>query len=313
MSPTPAPPGFGPDRTPLPADEAGHPAGEDGLWNESWYFDFAADDGAVGGYARLGLCPALGVAWWWGCLVRAGQPLLAIRHHEVDLPRGDTLEIRADGLWAALHCETPLDHWTVGMETFAVALDDPLDALGDERGQPTPLGFDLEWETAGPGYAYPGVTRYELSCRVTGEVLVGTDRLVVDGWGQRDHSWGPRDWWTFPWTWTAGRLDDGTAFHASRPELAGVDYHPGYVAAPGGTVETDRFDVETVFGPDGLPEAARFGLRHLDLQVSPRHHAPVRLEAPDGRVGCLLRALCRFDAGDGRRGWGWGEWNRPPA
>ena len=35
------------------------------------------------------------------------------------------LEVRADGLWGELMCETPLEHWSYGLEAFGVALDDP--------------------------------------------------------------------------------------------------------------------------------------------------------------------------------------------
>lgn len=297
-------------RTVPAADEGRHAPGPGDLWNESWYLDFASADGSLGGYARLGLYPALGVAWWWAALVREGEPLLLVRHHEVDIPR-DSLEVRAEGLWSALYCETPLQHWTVGLEAFAVALGDPTDALGDERGDLTPLGFDLEWETVAPPYAYPGVSRYEVSCRVSGEVLVGSEEIAVDCFGQRDHSWGNRDWWAFPWTWTAGRLDDGVAFHASKPEIADVVYEPGYVAVDGTTTEATGFEPETTFGGDGLPTASRMRLHDLDLAVTPLLHAPLRLDAPDGRVGHLARALCRFEDGS-RSGYGWGEWNRPP-
>ncbi|MGI8793208.1 MAG: hypothetical protein ACR2H3_08530 [Acidimicrobiales bacterium] len=293
-------------------DEGRHSPGSDRLWNESWYFDFANADGSVGGYARLGLYPNLGVAWWWAVLVREGHPLLLVRHHEVAMPRGESLEIRGEGLWGALYCETPNQHWTVGLEAFAVALEHPLDALGDERGHLTPLGFDLEWETVAPAFAYPGVPRYEVSSRVTGEVLVGTEAIEIDAFGQRDHSWGNRDWWTYGWCWTAGRLDDGTAFHASRPDIPGVDYGPGYLAVDGRLVSAEGFQVETTYGEGALPDGATMAIHDLDLRVTPLLHGPLRLESPDGRVGHLARALCRFEASDGRTGHGWGEWNQPP-
>ncbi|HEY5164438.1 MAG TPA: hypothetical protein VIJ44_00665, partial [Acidimicrobiia bacterium] len=63
------------------SDEGRHLAGTDALWGESWYHDFAAADGSYGGYARLGLYPNLGVAWYWVHLVRRGQPLVLIRDH----------------------------------------------------------------------------------------------------------------------------------------------------------------------------------------------------------------------------------------
>src|SRR5688572_25620994 len=115
-----------------PQDEGRHEPGGEQLWNESWYFDFAAEDGSIGGYVRLGLYPALGVAWYWGYLVREGEQLLAVQHHSAKLPSGDVLEVREDGLWSQLYCETPNDHWTVGLEAFAVGLDSPGEAYASD-------------------------------------------------------------------------------------------------------------------------------------------------------------------------------------
>jgi hypothetical protein len=296
------------------SDEAAHPPPDaDPLFNESWYFDFASADGGLGGYARLGLYPNQRVAWYWAALVGTGRPLLLVRDHAVPLPRVG-LEVRTDGLWAAFNCETALEHWSVGLEAFAVALDDPGEAYRGERGDRVAFGLDLEWESIGPAYDYPGVTRYEVSCDVHGEILVGDERIAFSGPGQRDHSWGHRDWWTYPWCWTAGRLDDGTAFHASRPEIPGVRYEVGYVLPPGGVPHAaGEFVVgDPVLGADDLPRALDLRLGPLDLKLTPLHHGPVRLEAPDGRVGHLSRSLVRFDTSDGRAGHGWLELNQPP-
>jgi hypothetical protein len=297
-----------------PSDEGRHPPGDDPLWNESWYFDFAAADGSLGGYVRLGLYPNLGVSWYWACVVGQGRPLVTVVDHEAPLPRGAGLELRAEGLWCDTICETPLDHWTLGLEAFGVALDDPAEAYRGGLGDVTALGFDLEWENTGPLYPYPGVSRYEASCEVHGEVLVGTERIAFEGRGQRDHSWGVRDWWSFGWTWTAGWLDDGTAFHATRPEVAGMAYEPGYVQHPDRRLDPiGGFTPSAELGDEGLPTSGRMELGDLGLAVEPLAFAPVRLDAPDGRVGRLPRALCRFRADDGRVGHGWTEWNQPPA
>ena len=295
-----------------PTDEGRHDPEGSSLWNESWYFDFASEDGTVGGYVRLGLYPGLGVSWFWAFLVGEGRPLVTVVDHEAPLPRGAALELRAEGLWTSLVCEEPLSHWSIGLEAFGVALDDPSEAYRSCRGDRTALGLDLEWETVGGGYGYPGVTRYEVPCRVHGQVLVGRETIAFDGWGERDHSWGTRDWWTFPWCWTAGRLGDGTMWHASRPRIEGVRYEPGFVLAPGGTPEqVDRFSATEVLGGDGLPTSAELTVGPLELAVEPRAFAPVRLDAPDGRISRLARALSRAEADDGRAGWCWMEWNQP--
>jgi len=294
------------------ADEGRHASEKDVLWNESWYFDFATADGSLGGYVRLGLYPNQRTAWYWAYLVGDGRPLVAVRDHEVAIPKGRTLEVRAEGLWAQLVCETALEHWSLGLEAFGVALDDPADAYRGERGDRTALGLDLEWEAVGPAQMSAGLPRYEQACEVHGEVLVGDERLAVDGWGERDHSWGPRDWWVMPWCWTAGHLSGGTAFHAFRP-LIDIPFVSGFVLRPGREIETvERFEVHTELGPEGLPTAATMGVGDLELRVTPLHHAPVLLTSPEGKVSRFPRSLCRFELAD-ESGWGWTEWNQPPA
>jgi hypothetical protein len=295
---------------PEAADEGRHPPGDEQLWSESWYFDFASADAALGGYVRLGFYPNLGVAWYWAMLVGEGRPLLAVRDHEVELPRGRSLEVRAEGLWSALNCETAHEHWSIGLEAFAAAMDDPAEAYHGERGDRVGLGFDLEWEAEAAPYDYPGVTRYEQPCRVHGEVLAGSERIEFDGIGQRDHSWGQRDWWSYQWCWTSGRLEDGTAFHASGVDLTPeLRYATGYVAPrPDAREAIDHFEAPTEVAGEGLPVSARMTIGTLGLQVEPVAHAPVLLVAPDGRSSRFPRSMCRFTAADGRPGVGWTEW-----
>ena len=225
---------------------------------------------------RLGLYPNLGVAWYWACLVGEGRPLVTVIDHEVALPKAPSLEIRADGLWADHIVETPFDHMTLGCEAFAISVDDPAEVYGDLRGDRVPFGFDLEWETDRDGlYPWIGTTRYEVSCNVHGEILVGDETIDFDGIGQRDHSWGVRDWWSFGWVWTAGGLDDGTRFHTARIRVPGMDgFAPGYVMPSGGQVE--QIDVCTA-----SEERRRARLPH---------HRRDRLRTPPaGRRAALLQ------------------------
>jgi hypothetical protein len=298
------------------ADELYHRPGEGPWWGESWYFDFATRDGSLGGYVRLGLYPNQRVAWYWACLVGEGRPLVSVVDHDVSPPRAPSLEIRADGLWADHNVETPFDHMTLGCEAFALGLGDPAEMYGSPRGDRVPFGLDLEWETDGVAYAYPpGTSRYEVPCRVHGEVLVGDERIAVDAIGERDHSWGERDWWVLGWTWSAGWLDDGTRFHGTAVRLADdvVPYHPGFVQPPGGSLAgVDHTAATHVLGEHGFPTSATTSYDDLSLEVEPVAFAPVLLEDGAGRVSRFPRALCRFrDPATGRTGAGWAEWNQP--
>jgi hypothetical protein len=301
------------------ADERAHEPGEERLWGESWYFDFTNREGTLGGYVRLGLYPNLGVAWYWACLVGEGRPLVTVIDHEVAIPKAPSLEIRAEGLWADHTVETAFEHMTLGCEAFAVAVDDPSEVYGDLRGDRVPFGFDLEWETDRGGvYPWIGATRYEISCNVHGEILVGDETIQLDGIGQRDHSWGVRDWWNVGWVWTAGGLEDGTRFHTARIRVPGLEgFAPGYVMPPDGGVEQiDVCRAEEELGEHGFPTAGRVECGPLDMAIEPRYFSPVHLVDDDGTVtrhARFPRALCRFETADGRSGVGWTEWNQPDA
>ncbi len=257
------------------ADEGRHLPGTGRQWEESYGFDFAARDGSVGGYVRLGLRPGEGGAWYWAAVVGPDRPLVLVRDHDVPLPRGRSLEVRTSGLWADHTCETPLEHWTVGVEAFGVALDDPREAFGGERGDLCPLGMDLEWESdddARPGAGAGAVAGYEQSCSVHGEVLVGAERLEIDGVGWRTHRWGDRNWWGGDWwSWAGGAAD-----------------------------------IDAVTDEDGLIVRAAVDGRRATVVA----HAPVAVRSPTpaGPLSRLDRALCQFDAGSV----GWIEWLTPP-
>jgi hypothetical protein len=301
---------------PSAADENRHPFGEGDYWSESYYLDFFDDGGTLGGYLRIGLYPNLGdhgTVWYWGCVVEQDHDLVTVIDHEVPLPSSDrSLEIRTQGLWADHNIETPLDHMSIGLEAFGVGLDDPTAVYHGSRGTKVALGFELDWETDGRPYAYPlPAERYEIPCRVHGQILRGDDRLEFDGWGQRDHSWGERDWWQVSWVWMAGRLDDGTRIHATQVRLPGFDWATGYTQINGQADQTDQFTVDKTPTDDGLVRDISFDLAGVAYEAQPVAWSPVLLEAPDGRVSHFARAMTRFTCGDGRTGVGWMEFNQP--
>jgi hypothetical protein len=294
-----------------PADEGRHEAGPEELWGESWYFDFFDEEGSVAGWVRLGLYPNLTVAWYHAFVVGPSRQIVAVSDLEVPMPAAPGLEIRTHGLWADHTCETPLDHWSVGNEAFGLGVDEPVALYADVPvGDQVPLGIDLEWETEGTPYYYGATTRYEIPCSVHGEVLVGDERLQIDFHGQRDHSWGVRDWWQFGWCWTSGRLDDGTRFHGADIRIPGVDAGFGYVQRDGDMTTTNDVNAREDTDEDGFPSSGHVAIGELSLDIEPIAFGPALLSW-SGKVSRFPRAMCRFTAPDGRQGLGWTEWNQP--
>jgi hypothetical protein len=296
-----------------PTDEARHVAGSEELWGESWYLDFAASDTSYGGYVRLGLYPNLGRSWLWVYLVGRDSPLVAVCDHTLPCPDGDTLRITANGLHVEVDTPQPLERCRVVAEGTGGRLDDPARAFHGEQGDPVQVRVELDWHSRGPAFAYEATTRYEQSAWVTGQFTIGGETITVDCAGQRDHSWGVRDWWLFPWNWTAGHLDDGTFFHAARSMLSGAElFQEGYVIPPAGEQErVDGVECEVSLDAEQLPESARQRIGPLRFTTDPVAHAPVLLVADDGRESRFPRAMCRFTTDDGRTGTGWTEYNWP--
>jgi hypothetical protein len=247
-----------------------------------------------------------GLAWYHAYLCGPARLLVAVIDHEVPLPSTD-LEIRTTGLWATHICETPLDHWTVGLEAFALEVDDPGDLYGRQLGRSVPLGYDLEWEAvavaddrSGPGVGY------HQHCRVSGEVLVGDRSIDLDGSGHREHRWGPASEWDQRWFRARGRLDDGTRFAAHLP---GGDLASACGSLDGAPVEVDAVAQRTA--APGVPRDATVVLGGCELRLEALAVTTLELVDPEGRRTRAPRAMCRVAAAGGRTGAGWFELNEP--
>lgn len=307
------------DEAPAPftvdaGDEGRHPAGPEELWGESWYLDWAAPDCSYGGYVRLGLYPNLGKSWWWIALVGADRPLVLTVEHDLPCPPGDAaLDLAADGTSVGITWPEPLQTFRVRSTATGVVLPDPAQAFHGLDGERVPVSLDLTWTSRAPVFPYAMTTRYEISSWVTGTVTVGDETIAVDCGGQRDHSWGVRDWWLFPWNWTSGHFADDSFVHAARSIIPDLDiFATGYTVAPGGAL-TEAAVVENAVDIDGekIPVAARQRIGDVAFTTEPVGHAPILLVAPDGRETRFPRAMCRYTTAEGVVGTGWTEYNWP--
>ena len=258
-----------------------HRPGIDRLWGESWYFDFASADGSAGGFVRVGNYPNLGQRWCWA-YVMAGS--------------------RAAGC--------ALDRPLTGRRDFGWRTTDPPLRLSVEPGpgrwriaaDGDGFGMDLTWREWAPAYVYAGGSRLEQPGWADGEVSIDGTALPLAGPGQRDHSWGVRDWWRFGWTWCAGWLSDGTRFQATLLDARGRIAPDGYLMAPGRPLEPVR---TVTVGEDTVR------MNDTLLEFADVAHITIDLRSPAGQPGRLRRAMTRVRAGAAQHGIGWRERNMP--
>lgn len=298
---------------PTQEDELSHTHTAEPLWSESWYADFADAAQGLGGWFRLGLVANQRTAWVQALLCGPDLPTVAIA---VDVPLpSDPWVVRTDELELAHAASTPLQCYRVDMRGQGQSYSDPSALLRGEPGIPVELTMNLEWATDGTPYKYRLATRYEIPCTVSGTVSIDGKSYRFDSVaGQRDHSWGVRDWWSMDWVWSALHLDDGTHVHGVNIRIPGVPgVSVGYVQNSGGNViELDSVNTREAFDANGLPLDATLVLDPAELtaDLTVQGNAPVRLTAADGRVSEFARAWASVNTTDGRTGVGWIEWNR---
>src|SRR5271166_1858927 len=295
-------------------DESAHAATDEPLWSEIWYADFADTAQGFGGWIRLGLIANQQTAWLHALLCGTELPTVAVVDFEIPLP-ADPWALQTGAVDFTHSVGDPLHTYRIGLHGRGQSFPDPAALLRGEQGTPVEVAIDLLWTTDGTPYKYRLTTRYEIPCTVSGTVTVDGRRYTIDSVpGQRDHSWGVRDWWGMDWIWSALHLDDGTHVHAVDIRIQGVPpVGIGYVQDRGGTVtELQTITARQTFDADGLPATATLAVDPggITATVDVHGHAPLRLVAADGRISEFPRVWATVSTADGRRGVGWLEWNR---
>jgi len=197
------------------------------------------------------------------------------------------LSVRADDFEVGHRSPEPLQTYRVDVRARAQSYADPSALLRGEPGTPVEMTMNLVWATDGTPYTYRVTTRYEIPCTVSGTVTVDGTRYDVDAVpGQRDHSWGVRDWWSMDWIWSALHLDDGTHLHGVNIRIPGTpSFSVGYAQdADGNVTELHTVESREAFAPNGLPRNATvvFNPGGITADVDVCGQAPVRLPAEDG-------------------------------
>jgi hypothetical protein len=310
----------------VPADDAPHAwSPEHEWWNESFFWDWFDATGSRAGHVRLGWFPNQGRFWLWCLLYEDGEWLV------LEQPRLPLAELRLPdlayegrGLSVSYDVLDPLRAGRLRVSGFGRVL------RGPRAGQVLPLGVDLSVQAAGPPYSHgaanvPGhsaegyaANRFEQPIHVRGAIAFGAGDggTPFEGEGERDHSWGPRDW-GMEWTFFAIQ---GPAFrlqwaHADVPGVGRITV--GYrLDADGAVSEVADVEARLVLAPAHVdhPVAGWFSARARDGQV-----VAGRVESLAGaeidlshclvppRATAYRRALVRFtpegDGGGPALGW----------
>ncbi|KAA0232431.1 MAG: hypothetical protein JJLCMIEE_01343 [Acidimicrobiales bacterium] len=312
-----------------PADEYMHELEEDSTFNESMYFNFYDIEADLGGFVRLGNRANEGYAEATTCLYLPGGRV-AFMYGRPEITGNDAFD--AGGM--TFEVVEPFEELKVAYDGKVVLLDDPL-AMADPRKAFTENPYDdcrieltyrkvsemvggeptEQHERSGEEFARG---HYEQLVAAAGTIGVGETGWKVQGFGLRDHSWGPRTWqapWYYRWltanfgsefgfmgsriarrdrdgirggfVWDGDELHLAHDFRISTEWTAGAGYHQRIAA--------------TLVTKDGDRE------REWNVIGEVMNLIPLR-NRRDGMVTRISEGMTRWTLEDGRVGYGLSEY-----
>ena len=308
-----------------PDDEYMHPLEDASNFNESMYFNVYDPSERLGGFFRLGNRANEGYAEMTVCVyLPDGRVAFMFRRPQITSNDGfDAGGMRFDVV-------RPFEELNVSYRGAVVILDDPL-AMADPRrafaehphvdaevqltftGGSTMFGGEPEAPRERPGEEFAR-GHYEQLTAGIGSVTVAGERWDLDGFGLRDHSWGPR-YWQAPWyyRWLTANFGPSFGFMGSRiARKEGPGHRGGFVWDGTALHVCDDFSLSTPWtGGDAYHDAIEATLSVGDQAWRVRGKVlsliPLR-NRRDGLVTRISEGMTEWRLEDGRVGYGLSEY-----
>lgn len=250
-----------------PEDDGLHPLGPEENFNESMYFNFFDPEKSIGGFVRLGNRANEGRAEMTVCLFLPNDRVLfAFKRAQID--HNDAFDaggLTFDVLEPTERLRTKYEGGVIELAN-PKALSDPSKAFRESPRRRIKL--DLIHDAAGPMYGQAhdaaeserdsdkqfAKAHYEQHMHVTGSIDLGDETIEIDGYGLRDHSWGPRYWQAIEqYEWLTLNFGPDMGAMITRIQVDGSSTKEGGVVVRGDTVTPiDKVEIDAEYEDNGL-------------------------------------------------------------
>jgi hypothetical protein len=314
-----------------PQDEYMHELGPEPNFNESMYFNLYDPAQGVGGWFRCGNRANEGYAEMTVCLYLPGGRV-GFMFKRAEIANNDAFDaggIRFDVL-------EPFQRLDVTYSGKVVVLDDPLQMADPKKaftenpyaecevrieysGVSAMFGGEPDEPHEKPGEEF-AKGHYEQLIAGKGSIRVGDEEWEVDGFGLRDHSWGPR-YWQAPWyyRWLTANFGPDFGFMGSRvARRDGEGTRGGFVWEDGELHLCRDFEISTEWqGEDTyhqhISATLRSGEKEWKVTGKVLDLIPLRNRRPDPDTGDMLvtrisEGMTEWTLDDGRTGYGLSEY-----
>jgi hypothetical protein len=292
-----------------------HPAGPGKEWNESFYFNVYDKENDICIFMRLGLKPNTDERSAFCFMMMPDGSVIGMKD-QGGLGDG-TLDVKG------LHFENvePEKRWRM---TF----NGHMARMTDHGPEPIEVSFQLGFEARNEMFDYRECVdavgeqisqqvaseHLEQFGKVSGSMMIGGKQFDISGLGERDHSWGVRDW-NAPkmWIWLTAQFSEKVALNVTKLFVEQGEVSAGYFHINGRNLPLVKADVRTVLDPDGTPRSLamslvdKYGGKH---KVTAEVLRMVAMPFPgrDGKTMSVMHETLAEYTFNGRKGYGIAEY-----
>lgn len=228
-------------------DDLRHPHDPDPRWRESLYFNFLVPDAGLGGALYVRVDPNAALSSMFVLVYRGFEPAPVYFYaREEALRPGFELD---DFSVAGLRIKR-----LQPMHRFAATFADGAAATIQLTFTGIHPAFDYARHKGGAGAAI-ATNRFEQTGRVEGTLRLAGKEFPLKGFGQRDHSWGVRDWYLVQhYKWFAIQAGEKSALQLLYTIVRGEISYKGYVFDGAEMVPIVHADITTSYGADAITQ-----------------------------------------------------------
>lgn len=261
-------------------DDLRHVAGTHPRWRESYYFSFFNRAARIGGFASIAERPGKGYVGSINGLWGPGRSTPLATEWERGSPGHRQNRVR--GL--EMTPQSPFGPWRISFRGWlndgGSARECHPHALGSASvaAQAVAVGYDLTFTPRaapyfGGGGDWKGLFEGHVGelGRFSGRMQIGHHSLDIDGYGAKDHSWGPRDWTAATrWRWVDVAFADGVDLVAWRAEQESTTFLDGFLMTESQTDALVRYSESVTYAPDRFDQGAPAAASSIDLDAAER-------------------------------------------
>lgn len=286
------------------------------LWSESWYFDCVSSNGEFGFYGRLARLPNQDKGNFFGGILRPNKKSIEFVDMQTTLPESDstTQKVSTGRFTVESQCLEPLKKFALKVQGTGASFSNPSASLTGGIGTDVEdVDINLVWDTSGMAYQKEGLTRYEMPCQVSGTINFGEETISLQNApGERNHSWGIRNWWVADWVWSAIHFSDGMDIFTIALGRGAKSNSPcGTIQQNGKITEITSVINDFDLIRNGFPGNLTLRIEPGDLVIECEkiNEVSLRLVDLEGRESHLPRVMCKARSNRGQTGVGWLDFN----